>query len=294
MPERRTLREAVSLGRATVVRIWTHPENRRRRLRALALYAAWQIWERTAKCPWTVRLTPERALMCHPHSTIASGVLYYGLADHMEMRFLLHYLRPGDGFVDVGANVGVYSLLASSIEGVHVLGFEPSTLAYGRALENLAMNPVGDRLRFVNRAVGAAPGTAALTVGRDALNTIVEGNELHAEEAEPVEVVSLDTYLDGVTFPPVAMLKVDVEGFELEVLRGARRLIAAHSPALLVEVNDGAGLQAMLDDLGYSCWCYDPEQHSLEPSTPGQHIRGNIIALRDVRKARRLVTAGSS
>lgn len=294
MPERRTLRQAFALVTTTVARIWGHPENRHRRPRALALYLVWQLWERTGKRPWRLHLTPDRTLLCHPHSTIASGVLYYRLPDHMEMRFLLDYLRTGDGFIDVGANVGIYSLLASSVEGVHALGFEPSTLAYGRALANLAMNPVGDRVRIVKRAVGAQPGSAWLTVGRDALNAVVAGPGPDIDEVEPVEVVSLDTYFDGATFPPVALIKVDVEGFELEVLRGSRRLIAAHSPALIVEVNDSTGLHEILDEMGYTCWRYDPEHRSLQPSTPGQHVGGNLIALSNVQRARRRVAAGTS
>lgn len=295
MPGRRRLYEAFALGTATAGKIWSHPENRRRRCRALGRYAAWQVWERTAKRPWRVRLTTDRVLLCHPHSTIASGVLYYRLADYMEMRFLLHYLRPGDAFLDVGANVGVYSLLASSVPEVQVLGFEPSTLAYGRAQENLALNPVAGQVRIVQRAVGAEPGTAMLTLGRDAVNEVVRAPGVAGVEAEvevePVEMVTLDAWLDAERFRRVALVKIDVEGLEVDVLRGARRVIAAHSPALIVEVNDSAGLQAMLDDLGYTCWRYDPQRRQLESSAPDQHYHGNVIALRDVSEARRLVAA---
>jgi hypothetical protein len=65
-------------------------------------------------------------LRCYPHSTSASGVIYCGLPEWAEMRFLLDYLRPGEGFVDVGANIGTYSLLAASVPDVVAWAFEPS------------------------------------------------------------------------------------------------------------------------------------------------------------------------
>ncbi|HEU4868343.1 MAG TPA: hypothetical protein VFV09_11510, partial [Actinomycetota bacterium] len=110
----------------TLRQIWTHPENRNRRARALAGYFGWQAWERTVRRPVTVKLTGGIKVRCHPHSPIASAVIYYGLADPAEMRFVLGYLQPGDTFVDVGANVGVYSLLAASVPDVRVLALEPS------------------------------------------------------------------------------------------------------------------------------------------------------------------------
>ena len=98
---------------ATPVRIFRHPANRDRRGRALALYFAWQLWQRAVRRPWTIRLGSTRRLRLHPHSVVAAFVLYYRVHDYEELSFVRAYLRPGDTFVDVGANVGVYSLWAS-------------------------------------------------------------------------------------------------------------------------------------------------------------------------------------
>src|SRR5207253_10176338 len=113
---------------------------RRHRARAIARFFAWQIWERTIRRPWNVQLTPDRVVRCYPHSAGASNVIYFRLMEWREMPFVLDYLRPGDVFIDVGANIGVYSLLASTIPDVEIVAFEPATLAYQRLLENVRIN----------------------------------------------------------------------------------------------------------------------------------------------------------
>src|SRR5437764_327048 len=113
--------------------VWNHPSNRRARLRAIGRATLWQAYKRLTGRHWDVRLTKDRVLRCHPHNTSASSVLYAGLFDYHEMHFLLRYLRPRDNFLDVGANVGVYTVLASAVitEGeIHAL--EPSSQARRR------------------------------------------------------------------------------------------------------------------------------------------------------------------
>src|SRR5215831_453940 len=121
--------------------IWTHPSNRGNRLRALGRATAWQVYKRLTGGYWDIPLAGNRTLRCHPNNTSASGVLYARLFDYDEMHFLLRYLRPEDNFLDVGANVGVYTILASAVvTRGEIHAFEPSTQTRLRFQENIRIN----------------------------------------------------------------------------------------------------------------------------------------------------------
>ncbi len=70
-------------------------------------------------------ITEKVKMYLHPCQNGASGNYYYGLLEFNEMAFCLHYLRDKDTFFDVGANVGIYSLLAFGHNDCHTLAFEP-------------------------------------------------------------------------------------------------------------------------------------------------------------------------
>jgi FkbM family methyltransferase len=264
----------------TCKRIWRHPENRGRRARTLGLYFAWQAWERTVKRPWTIPLVPGRVIRCYPHCQVSSGTLYYRLPERSSMRFLLAYLKPGDTMIDVGANVGTYSLLATTIDDVFVVAFEPSGLAYERAARNVDLNRVEGRTRLFRQAVGAASGVAILSVGLGPRNKVLSATEA----GEEVPMTTLDE-LRPSTPGPVSLVKVDVEGGELDVLEGGRQLIERDSPALILEVNDPSGTERQLKELGYSCYSFDADSGALRPTTVYDNVGLNVIALRDLDSA---------
>jgi len=253
----------------------------------LVLYLAWQIWQRVVRRPWTIRLGDTRRLRLYPHSVVAAFVLYYRVYDYEDLSFVRAFLRPGDIFVDVGANVGVYSLWASETDGVDVVAFEPSGLAHARAAENVDLNGLSNRVRLLRKAVGGEPGIVRLTTGQDALNRVA-GHGVAPTEA--VEQTTLDAELGSVV---PAVVKIDVEGGELDVLRGARQSILRHRPALIIEVNEPQQLEALLAELGYQTWSYDPKLHRLLPTAPQRG--SNVLALADVDAARaRLGTPGAA
>lgn len=258
----------------TCQRIWRHPENRGRRARTLGVYFAWQAWERTVRRPWTIPLVPGRVIRCYPHCQVSSGTLYYRLPERSSMRFLLSYLQPGDTMIDVGANIGTYSLLATTIDDVSVVAFEPSGVTYERALLNFQLNRVEGRIRLLRQAVGATSGVAILSVGLGPRNKVVSP----AETGEEVALAALDDLLPS-TPGPVSLVKVDVEGGELDVMEGGRRLIERDSPALILEVNDAEGTERILKELGYSSFSYDADHGELRPTTVHEHRNRNVIAI---------------
>src|SRR5664279_3733707 len=164
---------AVRTACATLTYILKHPAVRRRRIRAVSRYFGWQAWQATVGRPMTITILPGSRLRCYPHATSSSAVLYMRLPDWDEMNYLLRHLRPGDTFVDVGANVGVYSILASSIPDVRVEAFEPSTLSNARLIENVRLNQRAD-IRCHRTAVGENAGPVDLTCGLDTTNHVAD------------------------------------------------------------------------------------------------------------------------
>lgn len=212
-----------------------------------------------------------------------TGNYYAGLHEFEDMAFLLHVLRPDDLFADVGANMGSYTVLARGVRSARTVSYEPVPATFALLRDNLVLNAAADaRSRLVNAAVGATPGVVRMSQDLDAMNHVALPGEPAGLE---VPVVTLDADLPETPL----LLKVDVEGFETEVFRGARRLLADPAlRALIVELNglgsaygyDERALHADLMAAGFRPFAYDPFTRRLLPlDHPGPH---NTIYCRDL------------
>jgi len=153
-----------------------------------------------------------------------------------EYRAFRAAVRPGAVALDVGANVGAYAvLLGRWVEpGGRVYAFEPSPETFAGLSRHLALNGLGDTVVPVAAAVAGADGRGTLSGGG-----LSGGNRLDARGAGPVvDTVSLDAFCAREGILP-SFIKIDVEGAELEVLRGGRETIrrAGAGLALFVEMH---------------------------------------------------------
>jgi FkbM family methyltransferase len=158
-----------------------------------------------------------------------------------EERSLLRvrsFLSSGMTFVDVGANIGYFSLPSASIVGPtgKVIAFEPTPAVADRLRENIRLNRLAN-VTVVQSAVSDYEGRAQFFQSADD----PEGNSLYGQPSSsaPLEVatVTLDDELSRRGIFGVNLIKIDAEGAELAVLKGARRVLAADHPAILLEVN---------------------------------------------------------
>jgi len=176
---------------------------------------------------------------------------YIGLYDQRELRLVAQYLQDGGDFVDVGAHVGMYAVRgAVELRGRgHVLAFEPNPNARAQLVENLALNGCNNAI-VVPAAATAGAGRAELHVpaSDDPSFSSLEGGRFAEGESLAVDTVTLDDVVPEHGLRP-AVVKIDVEGGELDVLRGAVRVIADARPVLLVEVSEGTGrdVERLLD-----------------------------------------------
>lgn len=155
-------------------------------------------------------------------------------AEYEAFRAAVH---PGDVVLDVGANVGAYALVMGRWvrPGGRVYAFEPAPDAFEGLRRHVALNGLEDTVHPVRAAAAGAAGRAGLRVeGISGANRL----SLAGEAALDVETVTIDGFCAREGVSP-AVIKIDVEGAELEVLRGAERTIRAGGPglALFVEMH---------------------------------------------------------
>lgn len=211
---------------------WTNPANAGRRPRAVGSIAVGELRSRFGPGVVMADLGDHSRMLVDPRLA-GHHLLGARLPDHGQLRLLQRVLRAGDRFVDVGANIGVYSLIAAE-RGAEVVAFEPQPEVADLLERNVAANGVGHLIEVKRAAVGAASGTVRFTAGIGLVGHCVPDDAALASSREGVytgrssELISVPmTTIDAtVGSAPVTCLKIDVEGFELDVLLGARDLLA--------------------------------------------------------------------
>jgi FkbM family methyltransferase len=254
-------------------RIWHAPGNRGRRLAVIVRSAAWLANKWTMRQPWTLRVFNGLRLRCYPDSIIALHVIQRSeYHDWDTAHFIYSFLHNGDVFVDAGANIGLYTLPAAAL-GADVIAVEPSAKNRGRLEENLLLNDLS-RVRIEPCALGAQEGEMAFC-DADALAHV------QAQGSGPcVPLRSLDSLLPAAE---ISLLKVDVEGFELAVFKGATEAMRRGSlPVILFEMNQSykrygfteEQVFSFLRSHGYKIARYEHDQRRLSP----EHLQGDVLA----------------
>jgi FkbM family methyltransferase len=257
-----------------------HPVRTARRL------AQWQIMARLRRGEIIVPFVDDAKLVLELGLRGATQNYYIGLAEYEEMAFTLHMLRPDDLFVDVGANVGVFTALAAKVDGARVIAFEPVPETFARLQRTLEVNDIADRVQTLQRGVGSSAGSLIFTSARGPKNRVAPQDA--AEPVVEVATVTLDSLL---THEQPALLKIDVEGWESEVLAGARQTLARPTLlAAIIEMNShraemSANERAVLAEMtrhGFLPFGYNPRERKLVPVKDRNEQSENTIFVRDI------------
>jgi FkbM family methyltransferase len=246
--------------------IWTHPANNGRRMRMLSKAVQFQLRGRVFG-QWTlVSIGNHSKIWAELHRRGSSRAVYANPPD-IEMRVWQSRLRPGDLFLDIGANVGIYSVIAAEL-GAELMAVEPDPETAARLRNNLALN--GYTAQIFECAVGAQSGMARFTVGLDTINRIAtDGNR-------EVPVRTVDDILGERQAHGV---KIDVEGFEIDVLRGAEKALSEwrlrliqlewNSTSIAATGEDRKPVQSLLTSHGYTLYRSDTAGQLWEVDNPG-------------------------
>jgi FkbM family methyltransferase len=240
--------------------IWRHQANRRRRVAKLLDAATFQFRSRVLGLPSVAKLGDHSYLLAEPRVWASTKVLFANPPDWPEMQCWRRYLRPGDLFVDVGANVGTYSIWALDA-GAEVIALEPDPSACLRLRRNLGLN--GYTAEVWEAAAVATPGPVTLTFGLDDENRLL----LADDPDRPSQTVSGVTLDEVIGDRSVRGAKIDVEGAELLVLQGAERSLSERRIGLLqLEWNNRSSMffnstrdevEKLLTSHGYRLWRAD-------------------------------------
>lgn len=241
----------------------SHPLTRDHQFQGFARFVRWQIGSRLAPGAIVYEWINGSKFLVRPGETGLTGNIYAGLHEFAEMGYLLHVLRSDDLFVDVGSNVGSYTILACAAVGARGVAIEPVPNTYLKLVENMRINHLEDRVICLNVGVGKESGWVSFTGDLDTANHVVTPSEYMGNVIQ-VEVRTLD---DALKNQSAAVLKMDVEGYETPALEGAEETLrnpALHS--IIMELN-GAGdrygydesrILEMMFDCGFRTYAYDP------------------------------------
>lgn len=187
--------------------------------------------------------------------------LYFGFKDEGQDK-LFNLVRKGNVVLDIGTNIGSTLLRMASIveETGFIYGFEPDPINYENCMQNIALNSFKN-VRVSQIGLGSSVGSFDLVVDTESNRG---GNRISFQETlkniTTISVNTLDKWMQENKVLKIDVIKIDVEGFELKVLKGGEEAINTHKPQLFIELDDdnlravddsASSLIKLLEDWGY-------------------------------------------
>ncbi|TGD57165.1 FkbM family methyltransferase [Flavobacterium humi] len=212
------------------------------------------------------------------------GNIYFGVYEFEESLFLLHLLQKQDTFLDVGANLGHYSLLLSGTKGCRSITIEPVPKTYRQLLKQIQLNHLEELISPFNIGVSNFDGALYFSTDKGTMDRIVSERYRNAVQ---VPVLSLDSILTEQV--PLAM-KIDVEGHEKQALEGGQAILNDERlKVLILEINQSGEKYGVSDDeiytkvlsFGFKPYAYDVANRQLVKLQSYNKAQFNTIFIRD-------------
>ena len=203
-----------------------------------------------------------------PDSYIGRYIYYRGIFEEQVINKIANLTKPGMTFLDIGANIGLHANIAASLVGENgrVIAVEPQSKARKLLEENIALNHYSN-IDVVSCALGRESGSGNIYLvnsGNDGEGTLVPKDKNSVYSSESVRIKPLDTLLDEMDIRHVDIVKIDVEGAEMEVFRGGQNFFQSFPPKyIFIECVDrhlqrfgesSESLLAWLDSYDYSVY----------------------------------------
>ncbi len=264
--------------------VFKHPSNKNSRFSALLRIIKWQISSRLMPGLIALPFVNDTYLFAKKGMTSASSAWYCGLYEYEEMSFLSHHLEPNNLFVDVGANIGAYSILAAS-NGSKVISIEPIPSTFEILKKNILLNNFQDLVELLNIGVDSKKKILKFTNDKGAMNHVLKYEDKKKNSIN-VNSNSLDNILSG-RIPK--FIKIDVEGFELNVIEGGETTLKNESlKGIIIELIGGGKyygydeevLHEKILSYGFDTFNYDPESKKLISLNGKRNLTKNTIYLR--------------
>ncbi|RZK36079.1 MAG: FkbM family methyltransferase [Pedobacter sp.] len=274
-----------------------HPLAQKHLFRAYFKFIMWQTRFLLKKDLQPVKFIGNTLFLAKRGLTGVTGNIYTGLHEFYDMGFLLHFLRPEDLFFDIGANVGSYTILASGVCGAKTLSFEPLPETFSILRKNVALNRLENLVKLENKGIGSQPDMLKFSANEDTTNHVIAADEKGASYIE-VPVTDLNSYYPN--YQPT-LIKIDVEGFETEVLNGGEKILDDEKlKAIIIELNGSGGRYGYSDHeihlklltKNFKPYSYQPFERSLKELD--RYGNFNTIYIRDLETVTAKVKAAKS
>lgn len=210
-----------------------HPLTKRSPLKGLYRYLSFNISQAIIKKPRIFNWIEGLKFYAEKGDAGLVGNVYYKLMDYEDSMFLINHLKKEDLFVDVGANLGHYTMLASGICKAKTIAIEPIDTTLKKLKKNITLNELKNRVRILNYGVGDKKEVLNFTINQTVMNSVsMEENK----NTVKIDVKTLNELLENEN---PTFIKIDVEGYEYNVLKGASNILSNPSlKYLLVEFNN--------------------------------------------------------
>jgi FkbM family methyltransferase len=165
--------------------------------------------------------------------------LYY---ERPNFLFFKKMCKPGMNIIDIGAHVGLYSVYMQKLSGGNVYGFEPTPSTVSVLKKTIALNKAGSNIEVIEAAVSDITGKARFKIDSQRAsvsNSLVEYNRTEKMETSEVEVISIDDFVAKRKIK-IDFIKIDAEGAELSVLRGAQNTLLDQRPVMILALHPEA------------------------------------------------------
>ena len=217
-----------------------------------------------------------------------------------ELTFATRFLKSGDFFLDIGSNIGLFSLIASPIIGNKgsIMAIEPGLQTYNRLVENVKLNKFTN-IHTLNLALSNIEEEREFFVdktGYDAWNSLGKPSAGNFHEKEVIQTKTLDRLVVEYSHTQIDLIKIDVEGWELPVLQGAKQVLSQkNAPVLMVEFteenakNAGFTCRKIFEigiEYGYRWYEYSITENQLNVvNIKDEYLYENLFAIKSIELA---------
>jgi len=283
-------------------RLRDHPVGRRQPIQALLRFMKAEIINTWLGYPFLVNHEFGVVLIVERGHHGTRGHYFFGVLEFEDELFAIDFLRPDELFIDIGANLGMFSVMVAATTGARVVAVEPSPSSSRVFKRHIALNDLTDRIKLIEACAGDSTGGAFIMDTIESTNFVV----LQDADLQPgmtkTPMIRIDDVVDGKS---PCLMKMDVEGFEMQALMGATQLLDSENlEAITVEIADMSSRYGVSPDdthkfitgFGFTAVTYNPLTRVLTPAESWKRSNklgvSNTIYVRNLERARqRLSTA---
>lgn len=215
--------------------ILKHPKNSDKKLNSIFRIGIWKFFQFLFKQE-VISILPNGTKMLIPAQSSYGSIIQYcrGYPDFVETNLMLHLVKHGDVFIDVGANIGFYSVLALG-QDAKVYAFEPNETLHSNLLDSAKLNNYQQRLHLSENIVSDHTGYENFVIEPESEKSHIG---LEGLKSKKIKCIALDKFVEEQKINHIKLLKIDVEGAEPQVFKGMHELLDKRQISYLLFEHD--------------------------------------------------------